>query len=49
MLKLVGVSYTNVHGMMKRGEFPRGYKAGCRTMWRYDEVIEWIKSRPHAP
>ena len=47
MLQIVGVkSFTTIWQWMREGKFPRGIAVGARTMWRSDEVEEWMAQLP---
>lgn len=47
MLQMVGAkSYTTVWQWQREGTFPLGLAVGARTMWRSDEIEQWIEARP---
>ena len=47
MLQMVGAkSYTTVWQWMREGTFPLGLAVGSRTMWRSDEIEQWMAARP---
>jgi predicted DNA-binding transcriptional regulator AlpA len=49
IMRLTGLAYSTLWLMQTRGDFPQGFKMGSRTMWRLDQVVDFLKSRPHAP
>jgi predicted DNA-binding transcriptional regulator AlpA len=49
VLAKVGLSYTTVWQMMRRGEFPRARQVADRSKWLASEVDAWILSRPVQP
>ena len=43
MLQIVGVkSFTTIWQWMREGTFPLGLAVGARTMWRSDELEQWM-------
>ena len=47
MLQIVGVkSFTTVWQWMREGTFPLGLAIGARTMWRSDEIEQWLEELP---
>jgi predicted DNA-binding transcriptional regulator AlpA len=43
MLQIVGVkSFTTIWQWMREGTFPLGFAVGARTMWRSDEIEQWL-------
>ena len=47
MLQMVGVkSYTTVWQWQREGTFPLGLVIGERTMWRSDEIEQWMAAQP---
>jgi len=50
-LKEMGIpySFTHIQRLEPAGLFPKRLQLGeCRVAWFYDEVMEWIESRPRA-
>ena len=46
MLQMVGVkSYTTVWQWQREGTFPLGLAIGTRTMWRSDEIEQWMAAQ----
>ena len=46
MLQIVGVkSFTTVWQWMREGTFPLGLAIGARTMWRSDEIEQWLAAQ----
>jgi predicted DNA-binding transcriptional regulator AlpA len=46
MLEMVGVkSYTTVWQWQREGTFPLGLAVGARTMWRSDEIEQWMAAQ----
>lgn len=46
MLQIVGVkSFTTVWQWMREGTFPLGLAIGAQTMWRSDEIDEWLAAQ----
>ena len=49
ILRLMGISRSELYRMMKSGEFPRPLKIGERAVaWRRSVYEDWISSRPAA-
>jgi predicted DNA-binding transcriptional regulator AlpA len=46
VLKIVGCSYPTLWAWMRAGKFPRGRVVGGRSMWRSDEIDEWLAGLP---
>lgn len=42
----VGLSVPLIYRLMQRGEFPRPRKVGTKSLWRSDEIEDWICSLP---
>lgn len=46
---VLGIPYslTHISRLEKAGLFPLRKQLGlCRVAWRYDELVEWVNSRP---
>ena len=46
VLDIVGISYPTLWDWMRAGKFPRSREVGGRSMWRSDEIDEWIAALP---
>ena len=46
VLAIVGCSYPTLWGWMRSGVFPRSRMAGGKSMWRSDEVDQWLVALP---
>jgi predicted DNA-binding transcriptional regulator AlpA len=46
ILTIVGVTYPTVWKMMRDGRFPRSRVVGGKSVWRSDEVDEWLANLP---
>lgn len=44
----VGVSVATIWRLTRIGGFPKPIKIGFRTLWRSDEVEDWIKQETRA-
>ena len=42
----VGLSVPQVYRLMQRGAFPRPRKVGTKSLWRSDDIEDWICSLP---
>lgn len=40
----VGLGKTKIYGMIKDGEFPPPIKRGRSSLWRNDDIEQWITS-----
>ena len=40
----VGLSVPAIYRLMQRGSFPRPRKVGTKSLWRSDEIQDWICS-----
>ena len=43
---IAGVTYPTLWKLMRQGEFPRSYVLGGRSMWRSDEIDQWLAGLP---
>lgn len=46
---LVAVTFPTVWSWMRRGQFPRSRVCGGKSMWRSDEIAEWMSALPVRP
>jgi predicted DNA-binding transcriptional regulator AlpA len=46
IVAMSGFTYPSLWEMMRRGRFPRGRVVGGKTMWRSDEIEEWLAALP---
>ena len=49
VLAIANVTYPTVWAWMRAGVFPRSRVAGGRSMWRSDEIDEWLAGLPVRP
>ena len=49
VLGIVGVTYPSIWSWMRAGRFPRSRVVGGRSMWRSDEINEWLAGLPVRP
>jgi predicted DNA-binding transcriptional regulator AlpA len=49
VLAIVGVTYPTLWAWMRAGTFPRSRICGGRSMWRSDEIDEWLAELPIRP
>jgi predicted DNA-binding transcriptional regulator AlpA len=49
VLEIVGVTYPSIWSWMRAGAFPRSRIVGGRSMWRSDEIAEWLAGLPVRP
>ena len=49
VLAIVGVTFPSLWAWMRAGTFPRSRIVGGRSMWRSDEIDEWLAGLPIRP
>jgi predicted DNA-binding transcriptional regulator AlpA len=43
---LGGVCAATVYNLINRDGFPSPMKLGARSLWRYGEVVDWLRAQP---
>jgi predicted DNA-binding transcriptional regulator AlpA len=46
ILAITGLTYPTIWKMMRAGTFPRSRVVGGKSMWRSDEIDEWLTGLP---
>jgi predicted DNA-binding transcriptional regulator AlpA len=49
VLAVAGVSYPTIWQWMRHGKFPRSRIVGGQSMWRSDEIDQWLAGLPLRP
>jgi predicted DNA-binding transcriptional regulator AlpA len=49
VLTITGVTYVTIWSWMRAGSFPRSRIVGGKSMWRSDEIDEWLAGLPLRP
>jgi predicted DNA-binding transcriptional regulator AlpA len=49
VVAITGLTYPSIWQRMKRGEFPRSRVLGERSVWRSDEIDQWLANLPLRP
>ena len=49
ILAITGVTFPTIWAWMRAGTFPRSRAVGGKSMWRSDEVEQWLAELPVRP
>jgi predicted DNA-binding transcriptional regulator AlpA len=46
VMRVTGTAWSTLYAWMRAGKFPRSRVVGGRSMWRSDEIRQWIDALP---